>query len=210
MDTAMSGSDSSVPTRQTTFDYDRTVVAFHGTRRASADALVCGAPFSRSENDDDWLGHGTYFWEHAPQQAWWWAAKRYGDADSAVVGALIRLGRCLDLLDPANSDLLRSTYEEMSAAVRSIGRQPKQNGNHHKFMDCFVFNLFFDKLERAGYAVESTRAVFVPTAAGKGLDRLWLRSGVFGGSHIQLSIREPSNILAVWHVRRDGRYGKNS
>ncbi|WP_441286844.1 hypothetical protein ACSRUE_31625 [Sorangium sp. KYC3313] len=59
-----------------------------------------------STNDDDWPGHGIYFWEYAPQQAWWWARRRYGEDDAAVVGAMIHLGRCLDLLDPVNARLL--------------------------------------------------------------------------------------------------------
>lgn len=54
----MASVGSSVPTRQIVFDYDRTVVAFHGTRRSTAEKLVAGAPFGQSENDDDWLGHG--------------------------------------------------------------------------------------------------------------------------------------------------------
>ena len=82
---------------QTFFDYHRTVVGYHGTRRATAEALVDGDPFTASTNDDDWLGHGIYFWEFAPQQAWWWARRRYGDDEAAVVGAMIDLGRCLDL-----------------------------------------------------------------------------------------------------------------
>ena len=40
------------------FDYDRTVVAYHGTHRRAAHRLVDGEPFSPSNNRDDWLGHG--------------------------------------------------------------------------------------------------------------------------------------------------------
>ena len=46
---------------QTVFDYHRTIVGYHGTRRATAARLVDGEPFGPSENDDDWLGHGVYF-----------------------------------------------------------------------------------------------------------------------------------------------------
>lgn len=52
---------ATVPTRQTAFDYDRTLIAFHGTRRTTAERLVAGTPFGASTNDDDWLGHGVYF-----------------------------------------------------------------------------------------------------------------------------------------------------
>lgn len=204
----MSAANDSVPTRQMVFDYDRTVVAFHGTRRSTAQTLVDGVPFGRSENDDDWLGHGVYFWEYAPQQAWWWARRRYGE-EAAVVGALIRLGRCIDLLDPSNADLLSAAHQDLEKALAELGQSLKGNANTHKYRDCAVYNYLFAKLAKNRIAVESTRAVFVPLEAGKGLPRLWERSGVFRGAHIQLSVREPNNILAVWPVRKDGRHGKD-
>lgn len=202
--------NSTVPTRQLAFDYDRTVVAFHGTRKSAAEKLISGTAFGKSENDDDWLGHGIYFWEYAPQQAWWWAERRYGAADAAVVGSLVRLGRCIDLLDPSNASLLVAAHAELDEALTSAGQTIKHNANTHKYRDCAVFNYLFAKLEQSNILVESARAVFVPLKAGKGLPRLWARSGVFRGAHIQLSVREPNNILAVWPVRRDGRYGRDT
>lgn len=200
---------SAIPTRQTVFDYDRTLVAFHGTRRTTAERLIAGHPFDLSTNDDDWLGHGIYFWEYAPQQAWWWARRRYGD-DGAVVGALVRLGQCIDLLDPSHAALLQQAHDELEAAMAAIRRPMPKNANNHKFLDCAVFNWLYCKLATEGFSVESCRSVFVPLQTGRGLPRLWDRSGVFEGAHIQICIREPRNILAVWSVRKDGRYGKDS
>lgn len=196
-----------VPTRQTAFDYDRTRVAFHGTRRETAEKLVRGEPFGPSTNDDDWLRHGIYFWEFAPQQAWWWAERRYG-SEAAVVGALLRLGQCIDLLDPRNTELLRRAYGEVEATAAQAGIELPNNANNHKYLDCAVFNYLCAKLEKQGLAVESSRAVFVPLKDGQ-MPRLWTRSGVFEGAHIQLCVREPENILAVWPVRKDGRYGRD-
>jgi hypothetical protein len=207
----MAGSKQSqraVPTRQTAFDYDRTVVAFHGTRRAAATRLVNGESFGASTNDDDWLGHGIYFWEYAPQQAWWWAQRRHGD-DGAVVGALVRLGRCVDLLDPSNARLLTEAHDDLDRTLRAAGQRLPKNANNHKYLDCAVFNWLHRLLDEGGRGAESCRAVFVPLQTGKGMPRLWMRSGVFEGAHVQLCVREPSNILAVWSVRRDGRYGKD-
>lgn len=197
------------PTRQSAFDYDRTVVAFHGTRRITAQKLVSGVPFGQSQNDDDWLGHGIYFWEYAPQQAWWWAERRYGVAEAAVVGALVRLGRCIDLLDPCNADLLKSAHDDLEHALKLENQLLKNNANTHKYRDCAVFNYLYERLERGGYIVESSRAVFVPLVPHRGLPRLWDRSGIFSGAHIQICIREPANILAAWSVRKDGRYGQD-
>ena len=76
-------------------DYNRTIVAFHGTTEAVADHLVDGGAFTPSGNTDDWLGSGVYFWEYAPKQAWWWARTFKKNSKPAVVGAMIRLGNCL-------------------------------------------------------------------------------------------------------------------
>ncbi|WP_437640370.1 hypothetical protein [Sorangium sp. So ce854] len=207
--TPASPSAPSAPaTPQTFFDYHRTVIGYHGTRRSTAQALVGGAPFSASTNDDDWLGHGIYFWEYAPQQAWWWARRRYGEDDAAVVGAMIHLGRCLDLLDPVNARLLGTAHTKLLAALAAAGQKPPQNANTHKYLDCAFFNYMFALLDDR-YRYESVRAVFVPLQPRKGMPRLWKRSGVFEGGHIQISVRDPRNILAVWSVRKDGRYGKD-
>lgn len=190
--------------RSVIFDYHRTVVGYHGTRRSTAERLVRGAPFRESDNDDDWLGNGIYFWEYAPQQAWWWAERRYAKDEEgpAVVGAMIRLGHCLDFLDPPNGVLLEASHDALEETLRGTGQPLPNNANNHKYRDCMVFEYMYDTLEDAGRKVDVCRAVFVPSTK-----RYWKRSGVYQGSHIQLCVREPANILSVWHVRRDGRYG---
>jgi hypothetical protein len=173
--------------------------------RQPADRLVDGEAFGPSTNDDDWLGHGIYFWEYAPQQAWWWAKRRYGE-HAAVVGALVRLGFCLDLLDPSNAALLRAAHRDLERSLRTEGQQPPKNANNHKYLDCAVFNWLYRILEEGGRRVETCRAVFVPSVP---VARMWDRSGVFQGAHIQLCVREPNSIAAVWPVRQDARCGKD-
>lgn len=191
----------------TLFDYDRLVVGFHGTRRATAQRLVAGQSFGPSTNADDWLGHGIYFWEYAPQQAWWWAGRRYG-TDAAVVGALIRLGRCFDLLDPENVPVLKTAHARFLQELAAIGVPTPKNVNNHKHLDCAVFNYLYIKQAEAGVRLDSLRSVFVPFVGGK-LPRAWPRSGVFAGAHIQLCVRRAENIVAVWPMRRDGRHGQD-
>jgi hypothetical protein len=83
------------------------------------------------------------------------------------------------------------------------------NANNHKYLDCAVFKWLYRLLAETSRPVDSCRAVFVPLQLGKGMPRLWKRSGVFEGAHVQLCVREPANILAVWPVRKDGRYGED-
>src|SRR6185503_9763134 len=88
--------------------YDRTIIAYHGTTRELADHLVRGEAFEDSDTEDEWLGTGVYFWEHAPKQAWHWTTSIRRHQRPAVVGAVIRLGNCFDLCDAGNIALLRA------------------------------------------------------------------------------------------------------
>ena len=82
--------------------FARIVVGYHGCRRSFADAVLLGkvsiAGWHKSQNTYDWLGEGIYFWEHSPARALRWATSQFRRG-AAVVGAVIQLGACFDLLD---------------------------------------------------------------------------------------------------------------
>ena len=181
-------------------DYHRTVIGYHGTKRSIAEQIVLGnQPFGWSGNDDDWLGHGVYFWEHAPQQAWWWAKRRsvqqkWGE-EPAVLGAMIRLGACFDLLDPFNLQQLERFHQEYVKACAAANLPIRENANNHKYLDCETFKFSYAAFENEGVKVDSCRAVFVPT--GK---RAWTRSGIYRQAHIQICVRNLKRILGTWLV----------
>ena len=83
----------------------RTVFGFHGCdRRLSNSVLTGNLKLSASMNTYDWLGMGIYFWEHGPGRALEWAVQQSkrrnsGIKDPSVLGAIIQLGDCFDLLD---------------------------------------------------------------------------------------------------------------
>jgi hypothetical protein len=188
-------------------DYHRTIVGFHGTTAHQVDRLVSGYAFTPSSNTDDWLGGGVYFWEYAPKQAWWWAGKSKKFEKPAVVGAMIRLGDCLDLLDPANVQSLKTLHTAMMKKWRQTGSKIPENGNQHKNLDCAIFNNLYTLASDNSRPIDTARAVYVPTESAK---RIWKRSWIYEEAHIQICVRNQQNILAVWHVGQDGRYGKRS
>src|SRR5713101_1787982 len=104
--------------------YQRTVVGYHGCDAALADRVLAGkARLNLSANTYDWLGEGIYFWEHGPQRAYEWAIEQAtrGAAEvrnPSVLAAKIDLGVCLDLLDTANTRLLRKWYTKFRLFVR--------------------------------------------------------------------------------------------
>lgn len=182
-------------------DYHRTVVGYHGTRRSTALRVVQGIEgYKASENPDDWLGHGVYFWEYAPKQAWAWAEQRRisqnWDEEVAVLASMIRLGNCFDLLDPDNVEMLAGFQREYELLERGTGSRPKENRNKSKYLDCAVFQFAYTAFEVGGDPVDTSRAVFVPSNK-----RLWARSGVHRHAHIQLCVRNPECILGTWLMK---------
>lgn len=177
-------------------DYHRTVVGYHGTTRAIAESIVTGGAFEPSQNDDDWLGHGIYFWEYAPQQAYNWAVKRYGkDKDVAVLGSMIRLGNCFDLLDPINTNLLKYAHSIVEETAQPV---PK-NFNSKKRLDCAVFETLYKIQEEFNNEIiDTARAVYVPTG---NKTRLWKSSWLYEETHVQLCVRNEENILGTWIVK---------
>ncbi len=102
-------------------DYHGTVVGYHGTGRSAALRLINRIEeFTWSEKDYDWLRRGVYFWEYAPKRALNFAKirqrqyqrkknqtaedERRASECLPVVACTIRLGFCLDLTEPENSE----------------------------------------------------------------------------------------------------------
>lgn len=188
-------------------DYHRTVIAYHGTTMEAAERLVAGDGFLQSDEDNEWFGTGIYFWEHAFQQAWLWAKKKKSQTKPAVVGAVIRLGSCFDLLDSENVATLREYHDKMIADMEANGIEPPSNVRSHRRLDCAVFNYLYTDLESSVRPLDTIRGMYVPTSV---VQRVYKGSWISEETHIQICVRNPNSILAVWHVREDGRYGKSS
>ena len=97
--------------------YDRTVIAYHGCGKTTADGVLAGEPFEVSDNNYDWLGSGIYFWEFGYDRAMKWArlqVARNRYRKPAVVGALIQLANCFDLLDTKSTAQLADAHMQPS------------------------------------------------------------------------------------------------
>lgn len=184
-------------------DYHRTVIGYHGTRRSVAHQIIRNERgFEPSGNDDDWLGHGVYFWEYAPQQAFLWAEQRrrtrgWGE-DVAVLASMIRLGFCFDLLDPENVKDVGRYYQGYRRATGKHSGPTPTNVMSRKRLNCAVFNFAYTYLEEQGTPVDTCRAVFVPTTRA---DRLWNGSGLNAHAHVQICVRNPDCVLGTWLVK---------
>jgi hypothetical protein len=85
--------------RFATVKYARTVIAYHGCDAHTAERLVCGEPFKKSQNEYDWRGSGIYFWEYGADRALRFAHDQNarGKVETPRSSApLSNLGRCFD------------------------------------------------------------------------------------------------------------------
>lgn len=85
--------------------WDRFVLGYHGCDHSIVNEILTGkSTLSSSRNDYDWLGNGIYFWEDSYQRAFQWARGSKRVSHPAVIGAVINLGHCLNLLDVEHLD----------------------------------------------------------------------------------------------------------
>ena len=187
--------------------YQRTVFAFHGCDSRVADAVLNGKEkLLASENNYDWLGHGIYFWEHGPARAEEWArqqSKRKGSKikKPAVLGAIISLGNCFDLLDVRSTDLLTDAAESIIQVLGAQGKelpknQPTGTGDFDwlkRHRDCFVLNSAIPTIERyESCTFQTVRGVFQEGVAA------FDGAGIKRKSHIQIAVRDPRAIIGYF------------
>lgn len=195
-------------------DYHRTIVGYHGTGLAAALRIVNRIEgFRPSERNYDWLGRGIYFWEYAPKQALNWAKlrqrqyrkkrvktpedERRATEPLAVVACMIRLGFCLDLTEPDNVRYIRSIFESYKEALELAGDPLPTNSRQYRKLDCTVFEQAYEVLEASGpiSKVATARGVYVPADGSK---RIWDGSWISRDTHIQICVRNPTNLLGAW------------
>ena len=99
-----------------------------------------------SENGWDWLGHGIYFWEQNPRRAWEYALenskkKQFNKKKIItpfVLGAIVELGECLNLVDQEAIEILVEAYHGLEKTIKEAGaKMPKNTGDNRK-LDCSV------------------------------------------------------------------------
>lgn len=144
------------------------ILGFHGADKSIVDKVLSGEEdLKASENSYDWLGNGIYFWDNSPSRALQWAqelSKRPGSKikEPAVVGAILDLGYCLDLLDYKNLSAVKAGFELLSSINASL---PKNTGRSSDLLlrnlDCAVIETVHHYNKIMGdESFDSVRGVF--------------------------------------------------
>lgn len=175
------------------------VLGYHGCDRRVAERVFSGQEFLRySHNDYDWLGDGIYFWEHNARRAFDFATevsarllhRRKKTTKPAVVGAIIDLGFCLNLLDSTYIELVSTAYEQLvRSSIESGIDLPRNTGGGDllkRNLDCAVLRTLHQaRMEAGKHPFDTVRAAFIEG------ERLYENAGFSRKNHIQICVRDP-------------------
>ena len=193
------------------------ILGFHGCDEEIAFKVVNNKTSLRtSENEYDWLGHGVYFWENSPSRALEYATflkNNPGRAKSpiknpAVIGAVIQLGFCFDLVDFEMLQILKSGYDVFEIAWKNEGKSLPVNrevGNTGDLLlrelDCAVFETIHHiRTKSIMPPFDSVRSVFWEGAS------LYPSAGFKEKNHIQICIRNPNCIKGYFLAREHNHH----
>jgi len=187
------------------------VLAFHGCDRSVVQKVLNGEDMLRSStNKYDWLGHGVYFWENSPSRALEFAEhlqkkpqKSKGNiAEPDVIGAVIHLGFCLDLLDYGNLQLLKTGYKALLTYNKTSDLPQNKEvkgfeGLLLRELDCAVVETLHTMREVYHQPpFDSIRGVF-----SEG-EELYPNAGFREKDHIQICVRNPNCIKGFFLPRK--------
>jgi hypothetical protein len=190
--------------------YDRTVIAYHGCPAEVEERIHAGEIFKVSENAWDWLGRGVYFWEFGLDRAWGWAqeqGQRKGFTP-AVVGAVIQLGECFDLLDTHATQYLAGYAKVYVQSLRSAGKDVPRNTGHEfgkRNFDCALLNSALHAVETVdGIRYQTVRCGFTE---GERIyeDSEGIQSELRAHSHVQIVVRDLACIIGTFRPREINR-----
>ncbi len=176
------------------------VLGFHGCDISVCRTIVNGHDkLHPSANDYDWLGNGIYFWENDPDRALEYAIslQKYPKrtkvkiTEPAVLGAIIDVGHCLNLVESGALQLVKAAYdlfktsEDKAGHPLPVNKPIGQDGDLLlRKLDCAVveaLHAYRRKTDQRPY--DSVRGVF-----WEGQD-LYPNAGFKEKNHIQICVR---------------------
>lgn len=185
------------------------IIGFHGCDQSICDIVVSGQTMLKaSRNGYDWLGHGIYFWENNYERALEFANNPPGKRkipNPAVLGAVIDLQNCLDLLDKKYLCLVKESYYDLISLFKASDRKIPFNRTIHgskdlliRELDCAVIeHLHETRMDENLNPFDSVRGVFVEG------NELYPGAGFNDKNHIQIGIRNPNCIKGLFVPRKE-------
>lgn len=129
------------------FHHPLQVFGFHSCDREIGLAILHGEiDLKASTNKWDWLGSGIYFWEQNPGRALEYAVecaegKQFFAGkikNPFVIGAVINMGNCLNLLEGESVPILQKAYDGLVKVSAHAEVPLSENKQSNRALDCAV------------------------------------------------------------------------
>lgn len=185
------------------------IYGFHGLDETIAYKILNKKEnFEKSQNSYDWLGEGVYFWENNLSRAEQYAIEDSKRSDTKietpfVLGAVIDLGNCLDLLDQKYLKFLKAAYNSLNDAAILEGKPLPENKNFNsgdfdfkkRELDCAVIRHAHRLACSGGESFDTVRAAFWEG------EELYPGAAFKEQNHIQIAVLNPDCIKGVFLPR---------
>jgi hypothetical protein len=122
-----------------------------------------------SNNPWDWLADGIYFWEQNPLRALDYAKESAGRTQfnktpvntPFILGGIIELGHCLNLVDAESLAILSAAYKSLKTITEESGQQMPVNKGANRALDCAVIKYIHQSNREEGkQAYDTIRCAF--------------------------------------------------
>lgn len=181
------------------------VIGYHSCDKELGMRVLTGQDTLRpSGNRWDWLGSGVYFWEQNPYRALEYAnecaagkQKFAGKIEKPfVLGAIIELGNCLNLVEPTSLEIVQVAYKGLKKTIKEInGRMPVNNGDN-RALDCAVMQFVHQSnLNENLPAYDTVRCPFQEGVT------LYEGSNFTTRLHLEIAVRNPETIKGYFLPR---------
>lgn len=147
-----------------------TVYGFHSCDKEVGLRILNGKDtLQPSNNPWDWLGEGIYFWEQNPGRAIEYATENAQNTQfnkvqiktPFVIGAIIDLGNCLNLVEAESLNILSKAYEGLKQTMEVAGNKMPVNKKQNRQLDCEVFRyIHHANKTKSKPAYDSVRCAF--------------------------------------------------
>lgn len=186
------------------------VLGFHGCDKSVRDAVVNGENLVKSTNTYDWLGNGFYFWENNEERAFQWAQNLASNPKSkvtapSVLGAVIDLGNCLDLMSNSSVTTLQLGYNFLKSSYEKTNTQMPENRNVGISTDLLLRPLDCAVIEKIHSITNNPRYGLKPYDSVRGLfiegNEVYPGSGFREKTHVQICVVNPNCIKGYFIPR---------
>lgn len=162
-----------------------------------------------SKNSWDWLGGGIYFWEQNPFRALEYATecaqrKQFNKIPIKtpfVIGAIIDLGNCLNLVESSSLKILSSSYRDLKKTYEEGGKEMPVNKKNNRALDCDVIEHIHQyNLSSHEHPYDTVRCAF-PEG-----EEAYPTSHISSRLHIQVCVRNTACIKGFFLPRPLGKF----